>query len=53
MDRTEHTTTTPSARPAPNRIIDEPATLDRCREDYASGAATREALDRNVHRYSR
>ncbi|WP_424891809.1 hypothetical protein [Streptomyces sp. XH2] len=35
------TSGTPDTSPSSKQIIDEPATVDRCHEDYGRGAAAR------------
>lgn len=45
------TQTTPQAeQPRENQILAEPATLDRCRQDYDRGADDRATAYKQMHR---
>ncbi|MFJ8345072.1 hypothetical protein ACIQ9J_01585 [Streptomyces sp. NPDC094153] len=45
MDRNDQPPQPPSPqRPQPNRILNEPATVQACQQDYAAGADVRQTM---------
>lgn len=47
------TTPQPSPRLTENRVLAEPATVERCAQDYAAAAPDRRAVDNNIRKDAR
>lgn len=52
-DRTDQPTNQPSSRARENVIMSEPATPERCAEDYKAGATARASIDRHARNAAR